>query len=111
MTSHMQIFWTAANIEEARRVSKALVEKHLVACAHIEPGIESIFFWEGKVDTANEVKVVFKTKSGLISKVQEFIRSNCSYSVPEILGVAIDTGNPAYLAWVDEVTAGPISKT
>ncbi len=98
----MQMHWTAANLEEARRISRALVEKHLVACAHIEPGIESVFFWEGKVDTAQEVKVVFKIKASLFPKIQEYICAECSYSVPEILGVHIDAGNPSYLSWLDE---------
>ncbi len=104
MSSHIQIYWTSANREEARSVSQMLIEKHLVACAHIESEMESLFFWEGKIDHAKEVRCVFKTRTDLFNAVQEAILANCSYSVPEILGVAIETGNPAYLSWIDEVT-------
>ena len=101
----IQIQWTCANVEEARRIGEALVQNQDVACVNIIPQIESIFKWNGKVDHAQEVKVLLKTSEEKFSHVMEYILSHCSYEVPEISKIIIDEENPAYLQWVfDTIT-------
>lgn len=102
-SSYIQIQWTAANLDEARRIGEMLIEKHLVACVHMEPGVESLFIWEGKIQTAQEVKVTLKTKKKLFGRIQEFISSECSYSVPEILSFPIEALSPDYQTWLKAV--------
>lgn len=100
--SYIQIHWTCNQLEEARKISRGLVEKKLVACASIIPSIESVFLWNGKIETAQETKVIFKTKDHLFEEVKKFIIQNATYEVSEILKIAIMGGNEAYLKWVDE---------
>jgi len=96
----IQIIWTAANLEEARKVARALLEKRWVACANIIPFVESIYIWEEKVETAQEVKVFFKTREEKYSLVKEYIQANCSYDIPEISKLIIDESNPSYEDWI-----------
>ena|SRR5581483_6771413 len=104
MEQYVEIHWTCANIEEAKRIAKNCVEKKLAACVQIYPEIESIFIWQGKQDSAREVKVVLKTKKALFQKVAEEIKAHASYEVPEIVATPIVEGSPSYLNWVKEST-------
>lgn len=97
------IFWTCGNLDEARKVARMLVEEGLVACANIIPWVESIFLWEGKIDTVQETKVIFKTVKERFDAVQKKIKENARYEVPEILMLPIDEGNPEYLEWMESV--------
>lgn len=94
------ILWTCPTLEEARQVCYELVEKKLVACANIFPHIESIFAWDDSIESSNEVKVIFKTLHSQFSKVSDYIKEHCSYDVPEISEIAIDTANPDYVQWL-----------
>lgn len=103
MSQPIQIFWTCADLDEARRISRALVEKRLVACANIIPRIESVFLWEGEIATETEVKVIFKTLEEKFEAVKQEILAQASYDVPEILKINISGGNDTYLDWLVEV--------
>lgn len=94
------ILWTCANNEEAHRICHELVEKRLVACANILPQVESIYFWGGKVETGNEVKVFLKTLDTHYPAVSDYIKEHCSYDVPEVSKISIDAGNPDYVDWL-----------
>ena len=58
----IQIYWTCGSLDEARKISRQLVEAKLVACANIIPWVESIFIWNDQLDTSQETKVIFKTR-------------------------------------------------
>lgn len=105
MSDHVLIFWTTGSIEEARRVSRFLVQEQIVACANIIPWVESIYLWEGKLETQQETKVVFKTRASLYDKVKQVIYDNTQYEVPEITQILIDKGNEDYLKWMDSTLA------
>ena len=100
----VQIQWTAPSLEEARRVATLLVKEKLVACANLIPHVESIYLWKGELEQCHEVKVFLKTRGDLFPQVQEHIKNNCSYEVPEISQIAFDDGNPAYFDWVASST-------
>jgi periplasmic divalent cation tolerance protein len=100
MAACIQIHWTSASLEEARKIIAGLLEKKWVACAQIVPQIESHFIWKGELTTAQEVLVILKTRLERFEEVKTFIQENCSYEVPEILQIRCDEGNKAYLEWV-----------
>ncbi len=99
MDQVIQVFWSAANIDEARTISRDLVEKKLVACAQVSSAIESIYFWKESVQTSSEVKVYFKTIERHFSEIEEFIIQKSSYELPEILKTSV-SGSKLYLKWV-----------
>jgi periplasmic divalent cation tolerance protein len=96
------IFWTCANIEEARSLSLYLVQKKWVACSSIIPNVESIFCFNDKIQTEQEVKVFLKTIDIHYEKISEIIKEKGSYEVPEITQIACDRLNPAYEKWLLE---------
>lgn len=86
----IEIHWTSETLDEARRVSRYLVEARYVACAQIIPWIESIFMWNNKMDTSQESKIVLKTRLENYDKIREVIEKNSKYEVPEITWVKIE---------------------
>ena len=96
------VLTTWPDAEKARLAALLLVEEKLVACANLVPGIESIYRWQGKVETSAEVLVIFKTTHAGYSKLESRIRELHGYEVPEILGFPVSNGLPGYLQWVVE---------
>jgi periplasmic divalent cation tolerance protein len=84
----------------ARAAAQMLVEEGLAACANVVPGVESIYRWEGKVDRASEVLMILKTTVARYAALESRIRALHSYEVPEIVGLRVSDGLPAYLQWV-----------
>lgn len=104
MTDFIEITWTSGSLDEARKVSRYLVQEHLVACAQIIPWIESVYLWNNQLETTQESKVVLKTLRDHFDRIKEVIERNCNYQVPEITFKTIEGGNAAFLNWLGEQT-------
>jgi periplasmic divalent cation tolerance protein len=98
---HIVIFVTASNKEEAEKIARALVENKLAACVNTMDGIKSVFWWEGKLDSANEVLLIIKSKKSKLSRIITLVKSLHSYQVPEIIALPIISGEKKYLRWLD----------
>lgn len=104
--AHILILTTLPDAESARTLARALVEERLAACVTIGASVESMYHWQGAIETAHEVPLIVKTRGELFDAVATAIRSRHPYELPEILAVPINDGLPAYLAWIDAET-GP----
>jgi periplasmic divalent cation tolerance protein len=104
MTDKRIIFTTAGSKEEARKIANALVERKLAACVNIVPKVESIYRWEGKIETAEEWLLIVKTNANAFARVRDAIKELHSYDLPECVSISIDEGSEEYLRWIaDEV--------
>ncbi len=104
MTTQFRIvFATCGNNAEAKTIATYLLENKLIACANILPDIESMYLWEGKLETTRETKLILKTKAEKVASVIQAVKKLHSYDVPEIQVVDVATGNLAYFNWIDEV--------
>src|SRR4051812_8876768 len=95
-------FSTFPDSETAQRIARALVELRLVACGNILPQIHSVYRWQGKMESADEVLVIFKLPASGYAEFEAKLRSLHPYDVPEILSCGVDRGLPEYLRWVSE---------
>ena len=93
-------FVTAPNIETARKIARLTLEQGLTACANILPLIESIYWWEEKLETSSEVLIIFKTTSDRQLQLRECVLANHPYEVPEFVAFNIDQGSEPYLQWI-----------
>jgi periplasmic divalent cation tolerance protein len=103
MADYCDIYVTTRDEAEARRIGEALVAERLAACANIHP-IGSIYRWRGQLETASEAALLLKTRGDLVSEVIVRVKALHSYEVPCIIATPIETGNPAYLEWINEST-------
>jgi periplasmic divalent cation tolerance protein len=98
------VFITVSTEQEAEKISRLLVEQRKAACVNIVPQVHSLFWWHGKVDSAEERLLIAKTRTALLPEIIELVKKAHSYEVPEIIALPIIGGNESYLAWVDEET-------
>jgi periplasmic divalent cation tolerance protein len=91
---------TFPDLATAQRIGRRLVEEKCVACVNLLPAVESIYWWEGKVEEAKETLAFFKTTAARFEALQSTLRQLHPYEVPEIIALPIDRGLPDYLRWV-----------
>ena len=96
------ILTTWPDADSARAAARALVGEKLAACANIVPGVESIYRWEGKVETGAEVLMILKTTIARYQMLETRIRALHTYELPEIVSLRVTDGLPAYLRWVEQ---------
>lgn len=84
----------------AEKIARHLVEARLAACVNILAGCESVYRWQGAVESASEVPLLIETQESRFEAVQEAIRKLHPYELPEVVAVTIDRGLPQYLQWL-----------
>ena len=73
---------TAANPEEATRLARTLVEERLAACATLVPAVQSIYRWQGQVESAAETLLVLKTGPEQLAALEARLHQLHSYQTP-----------------------------
>jgi len=102
MTDKIVIFSTCPSAEEAEKVAKSLLEKHLAACVTLIPGARSIYRWQGAIEEATEHLLLIKSRRDLFDGLKRELGAIHSYEVPEIIAVPVVEGAPAYIDWIDK---------
>jgi len=105
MSNARIVLTTAGSQEEAQKIAHALVERRLAACVNIVPRIESVYRWQGKVETAQEWLLIVKTQATAFDRVRDAIKELHSYDLPECVMLEIAGGSDEYLEWIAESTA------
>lgn len=96
------LFITTANTEEAERIANMLLNQKRAACVNIVPKVSSRFWWQGKLDSAQESLLIVKTRTSLLNEIVTLVKEIHSYDVPEIIALPIVDGNQDYLDWIDK---------
>lgn len=102
MTDKVLVLTTAGSVAEAQKIAHELVERRLAACVNIVPRIQSVYRWEGKVETSEEYLLLIKTTKIRAAEVQAAIRELHSYDLPEYVVIAMEGGSEEYLKWIED---------
>jgi periplasmic divalent cation tolerance protein len=94
---------TTSSKAEAETIARALLERRLAACIQVTQ-IQSYYTWKESVNVDDEQLLLIKCKEADFADLQECIKANHRYEVPEIVLVPITAGLPEYLAWIRSVT-------
>lgn len=90
----------------ARLLASSLIKARLAACVSVMAPCQSVYRWQGSIETANEVPLLIKTTAARYAEVEKAICAGHPYELPEIVALPISAGLPAYLAWIaSETTA------
>ena len=94
------VLTTAGSVDEARRIGRTLVEERLAACATIVPSVESIYRWEGEIESSTEALLLLKTTTEQIQPMQARLHELHSYQTPEFLVLPVESGSGGYIEWL-----------
>ncbi len=94
------ILITTSTDEEAHNIANVLLAQRKAACVNIVPGVNSLFWWQDKIDSTQESLLIIKTKASLIDEIVTLVRGIHSYEVPEIIALPVIGGNQDYLDWI-----------
>ena len=102
MTGARIAFTTCDSLESATALARALVERRLVACVNVVPGVRSIYRWNGEIHEDAEVLLVIKTASERLEALTAAVNEMHSYDVPELVVLPVEAGSQPYLDWIAE---------
>lgn len=104
----MEQICLVTTVVDARSVADVLaasaVAGRLAASAQVGGPVDSTYWWDGRMETAQEWKVQFKTAPDRVEVLIDHVRVAHPYDVPEILVTTVGSGNPDYDAWVRDQT-------
>ncbi len=102
---------TAPDLKTARRLARAALEARLAACANLIPQLESIYWWQGAIENAQEVLLIFKTGRSELRPLEKLIVQNHPYETPEFIVLPLQKGNERYLSWwASSMRSAPVRK-
>jgi len=96
------VFITTGSHESAEMIGRSLLENKMAACVNVIPGVDSSFWWQGKIEKSGECLLVIKTKADKLDELIKLVKQSHKDKVPEIIAMPIIGGNPDYLKWIDE---------
>ena len=105
MTDKRLVLTTAGSAEEARKIARHIMEQRLAACVNIVPKIESVYRWQGKVESSSEWLLLIKTTVEKFPNVRNAIRELHSYDLPECIAIVVEDGSMEYLDWIADSVA------
>ncbi len=106
------VFSTVDDHAAARRLAASLIEARVAACVNVLPPVTSVFRWESEAGDAGdatvqeetEVMLVAKTTDAAYPALEQRLRAEHPYDLPEIVAVEITRGLPEFLRWIDEAS-------
>ena len=102
---HVRVGFISVPREEAMELAKEITEARLAACVNIIPKIESVYWWEDKLNYDSESLLIIKTTQNKIEALIEYIKDNHPYEVPEVVFLKLTEGLPDYLNYVIDETS------
>jgi len=98
-----QVFIVMTHLPDAAAaegLASALVEARLDACVSFATGVRSVYRWQGKIETANEVTLTIKPTQRHYPALEAAIRAAHPYELPEIIALPVVAGLSSYLQWI-----------
>jgi len=100
------VYTTWPSIVEAEVAGRNVVEKRLAACVNILPGMISHYWWQGKIERAEEAVMLVKTRASLAEKVGALVKELHTYATPAIMVLPVESLDPAYHQWIVAESGG-----
>jgi periplasmic divalent cation tolerance protein len=102
---HILVLITVPSQEVGERIANALLDQRLAACVNILPQVRSLYWWEGKINTDQELLLVVKSRADLFAdQLVPAVKEVHPYEVPEIIALPVVMGSASYLDWIDQET-------
>ncbi len=105
--SVMLVLTNVPDEASADLIESALLDEKLVACVNRFPEVSSRYHWQGRIEAAREIPLLFKTIASRFDELERRLAELHPHQVPEIIAWHPARVNPAYAAWVADCCARP----
>lgn len=105
MHDYVTVYTATDSRREADSLARIAVERRLAACAQVTGPLNSTYWWQGKIENAEEWAVWLKTASSRVDDLIAMLKAEHSYELPDIVAMPIIAGHPPYLEWLRRETA------
>ena len=96
----LMIAWTTvAKREDADRIATEAVGAGLAACVQVEGPVRSVYRWEGRLENAEEFRLMFKCLPGQLASLERHVLERHPYDTPEWIAIEADAVGEKYLSW------------
>ncbi|MEO6113879.1 MAG: divalent-cation tolerance protein CutA [Sphingomicrobium sp.] len=95
------VYAVFADVDEAKRIGRTLVEERLAACINILGPCTSIYWWEGEVAQSDEAPAILKTTIEQADTLIARLADLHSYEVPAIAVWPAERAHHAFAEWVE----------
>ena len=96
---------TAPDLRVARKLAALILKHRLAACVNIVPGIESHYWWKGKIERGTEVLLLVKTRTSKLGALERVVLAEHPYDTPELVVLPLTAGAAGYLDWLSASVA------
>jgi periplasmic divalent cation tolerance protein len=93
---------TTAEKADADKLAQAVLERRLAACVQTSGPIESRYWWNNRIETAQDWLVTIKTRRDLFKPLEKLLLELHPYDQPEIVATSLVEASPGYLKWLAE---------
>ena len=105
--SAILLYITCNDGQQANTIAHSIISEQLAACANIFPEMQSIYRWDGEINSSTETVLILKTSAHLRQRCLDRIQQLHNYQVPCILEIPISGGNHEYIRWLVGQTLPP----
>lgn len=86
--------------QTGKRIAEALVSEGYATCVNRSSGLQSTYFWDGRLQDDAEILLIIKTTASRLADLTERLRALHPYELPEVIAIPVIGGNEGYLDWV-----------
>lgn len=104
----IMVYMTAESMDQAKTIARELISNRLAACVNILDHMQSLYWWEGKVEESGEVVVLAKTRADLLPALTDRVQAVHFYDCPCIVSWPLTDGHRPFLDWIGQETASPV---
>lgn len=103
MSNLVLVYIIFSNLKEAKTISEELLNEKLIVCVNIFPEVNSLYLWEGKINSNCEIVAIMKSRNDQTDKIVEKIEAMHSYDQPAVVIIPIGKANKSFTNWVNNV--------
>jgi periplasmic divalent cation tolerance protein len=97
------VITTIGSRAAADKLARLLLSQRLAACIQVIP-IASYYTWKGEINIDDEQLLLIKCPASNFPEIEQCIKADRSYEIPEIIQLSIEAGSADYLNWISNVT-------
>ena len=96
----MRLILATCSPEQAEPVLLTLLSERLVGCGNLIRSVRSHYWWQGELQSDDEVLMLMETTSELTKAATSRLRELHPYDVPKIVVLDPDHADADYVAWL-----------